>query len=102
MALATMASCWPVKRGVWEAGGVPLEMPVMSLGETLMRPTTMLFRNQAVLREHDILYPADRFDAARHRSRRGAAQATAGAARTVRSSRRCSRRSLRPIRTIRR
>lgn len=34
-----------VKRGVWEAGGWPLEFPVMSLGETLMRPTTMLFRN---------------------------------------------------------
>ena len=34
-----------VKRGVWEAGGYPFEFPVMSLGETLMRPTTMLFRN---------------------------------------------------------
>lgn len=34
-----------VKRGVVEAGGFPLEFPVMSLGETLMRPTTMLFRN---------------------------------------------------------
>jgi len=34
-----------VKRGVYEAGGFPLEFPVMSLGETLMRPTTMLFRN---------------------------------------------------------
>jgi L-arabonate dehydrase len=36
-----------VKRGVYEAGGFPLEFPVMSLGETLMRPTTMLFRNLA-------------------------------------------------------
>ncbi|REL38063.1 dihydroxy-acid dehydratase [Rhodohalobacter sp. SW132] len=36
-----------VKRGVVEAGGVPFEFPVMSLGETLMRPTTMLFRNLA-------------------------------------------------------
>lgn len=36
-----------VKRGVIEAGGFPLEFPVMSLGETLMRPTTMLFRNLA-------------------------------------------------------
>jgi dihydroxy-acid dehydratase len=35
-----------VKRGVWDEGGFPLEFPVMSLGETLMRPTTMLFRNQ--------------------------------------------------------
>src|SRR5262249_6881130 len=34
-----------VKYGVWEAGGVPLEFPVMSLGEDTMRPTTMLFRN---------------------------------------------------------
>ena len=36
-----------VKRGVLEAGGVPMEFPVMSLGETLMKPTTMLFRNLA-------------------------------------------------------
>ena len=36
-----------VKRGVIEAGGFPLEFPVTSLGETLMRPTTMLFRNLA-------------------------------------------------------
>ncbi|CAN5176515.1 IlvD/Edd family dehydratase [soil metagenome] len=34
-----------VKRGVWQAGGFPLEFPTMSLGETLMRPSTMLFRN---------------------------------------------------------
>ncbi len=34
-----------VKRGVWEAGGFPLEFPVMSLGETLIRPTAMLYRN---------------------------------------------------------
>ncbi len=34
-----------VKRGIWEVGGLPLEFPVMSLGETNMRPTTMLFRN---------------------------------------------------------
>ena len=36
-----------VKRGVWEAGGLPLEFPVMSLGETNLRPTAMLFRNLA-------------------------------------------------------
>ncbi|RRB07272.1 IlvD/Edd family dehydratase [Larkinella rosea] len=36
-----------VKRGVWEAGGFPLEFPVMSLGECQMKPTTMLFRNLA-------------------------------------------------------
>lgn len=34
-----------VKRGVWEAGGFPLEFPVMSLGETNIRPTSMLYRN---------------------------------------------------------
>lgn len=36
-----------VKRGILEAGGFPLEFPVMSLGETIMKPTTMLFRNLA-------------------------------------------------------
>jgi len=34
-----------VKRGVWAAGGLPLEFPTISLGEMFMRPTTMLFRN---------------------------------------------------------
>ncbi len=34
-----------VKRGVWQAGGFPVEFPVMSLGEPLLRPTAMLFRN---------------------------------------------------------
>ena len=34
-----------VKRGVWEAGGFPVEFPVMSLGETQMKPPAMLFRN---------------------------------------------------------
>jgi len=38
-----IAEC--VKRGVWEAGGFPLEFPVTSLGETNLRPTAMLFRN---------------------------------------------------------
>jgi dihydroxy-acid dehydratase len=36
-----------VKRGVYEAGGLPLEFPVFSLGETNLRPTAMLFRNLA-------------------------------------------------------
>lgn len=36
-----------VRRGVLEAGGFPVEFPVMSLGETLMKPTAMLFRNLA-------------------------------------------------------
>src|SRR5215813_2920167 len=34
-----------VKRGVWQAGGFPLEFPTMSLGESLIRPTAMLYRN---------------------------------------------------------
>jgi dihydroxyacid dehydratase/phosphogluconate dehydratase len=34
-----------VKRGVWEAGGVPFEFPTISLGEPLMRPTAMVYRN---------------------------------------------------------
>ena len=38
-----------VKRGVWEAGGLPFEFPVMSLGETSVRPTAMLFRNLAAM-----------------------------------------------------
>src|SRR5205809_222654 len=38
-----------VKRGIWEVGGVPLEMPVPSLGETQMRPTAMLYRNLAAM-----------------------------------------------------
>ncbi|MBE7173037.1 MAG: dihydroxy-acid dehydratase [Williamsia sp.] len=38
-----------VKKGVMEAGGFPLEFPVTSLGETIMRPTTMLFRNLAAM-----------------------------------------------------
>ena len=38
-----------VKRGVWESGGVPLELPVPSLGETLLRPTAMFFRDLAAM-----------------------------------------------------
>jgi dihydroxy-acid dehydratase len=38
-----------VKAGIWEEGGVPLEMPVMSIGETQVRPTAMLFRNLAAM-----------------------------------------------------
>jgi L-arabonate dehydrase len=38
-----------VKRGIAEAGGFPMEFPVTSLGETIMRPTTMLFRNLAAM-----------------------------------------------------
>lgn len=38
-----------VARGVYEAGGFPVEFPVMSLGETLMRPNAMMFRNLAAM-----------------------------------------------------
>ncbi len=44
-----------VKRGVWEAGGVPLDLPVMSLGETLVRPTAMLWRNLAAMSAEELL-----------------------------------------------
>jgi dihydroxy-acid dehydratase len=38
-----------VSRGVYEAGGIPLNLPVVSLGETLVRPTAMLWRNMAAM-----------------------------------------------------
>ena len=38
-----------VKQGVWAAGGVPLNLPVVSLGETLVKPTAMLWRNMAAM-----------------------------------------------------
>jgi dihydroxy-acid dehydratase len=38
-----------VKQGVWEAGGVPMNLPVVSLGETLVKPTAMLWRNMAAM-----------------------------------------------------
>jgi len=44
-----------VKKGVIEAGGFPLEFPVTSLGETIMRPTTMLFRNLASMDTEETL-----------------------------------------------
>jgi dihydroxy-acid dehydratase len=50
-----------VKRGVWESGGFPLEFPVMSLGETPIRPTAMLFRNLASMDVEESIrgYPMD-------------------------------------------
>jgi dihydroxy-acid dehydratase len=44
-----------VKRGVWETGGVPLNLPVVSLGETLVRPTAMLWRNMAAMAAEEML-----------------------------------------------
>ena len=50
-----------VKRGVLEAGGFPLEFPVTSMGETLMRPTAMLFRNLGSMDTEESIraYPLD-------------------------------------------
>ncbi|WP_440106171.1 IlvD/Edd family dehydratase [Streptosporangium sp. H16] len=44
-----------VKRGIWEAGGVPMNLPVVSLGETLVRPTAMLWRNMAAMATEEML-----------------------------------------------
>jgi len=44
-----------VKQGVWEAGGVPMNLPVVSLGETLLRPTAMLWRNMAAMATEEML-----------------------------------------------
>ncbi len=44
-----------VKQGVWEAGGVPLNLPVLSLGETQVRPTAMLWRNLAAMATEEML-----------------------------------------------
>jgi dihydroxy-acid dehydratase len=43
-----------VKQGVYEAGGIPLNLPVMSLGETLVRPTAMLWRNLAAMQMEEM------------------------------------------------
>jgi len=44
-----------VKRGVWQAGGFPVEMPAMSLGEPFMKPTTMLYRNLLAMETEELL-----------------------------------------------
>ena len=44
-----------VKRGVWEAGGFPLEFAAMSLGEPVMRPTTMLYRNLLAMEVEELI-----------------------------------------------
>jgi dihydroxy-acid dehydratase len=50
-----------VKRGVWQAGGFPVEMPAMTLGETFQKPTTMLYRNLLAMEAEELLrsYPVD-------------------------------------------
>src|SRR3978361_1153483 len=44
-----------VKQGIYEAGGIPLNLPVVSLGETLGRPTAMLWRNMAAMATEEML-----------------------------------------------
>jgi dihydroxy-acid dehydratase len=44
-----------VKRGVWQAGGFPLEFPAMALGETLLRPTAMLYRNLLAMEAEELI-----------------------------------------------
>ncbi len=50
-----------VKRGVWQAGGFPVEIPVMSLSEMFMKPTTMLYRNLLAMEVEEVLrcHPVD-------------------------------------------
>ncbi len=50
-----------VKRGVWQAGGFPVEMPAMSLSEPMQKPTTMMYRNFLAMETEELLrsYPAD-------------------------------------------
>ncbi len=44
-----------VKNGIWEAGGVPLNLPMVSLGETLVRPTAMLWRNMVAMATEEMI-----------------------------------------------
>jgi dihydroxy-acid dehydratase len=50
-----------VKRGIWQAGGFPVEMPAFTLGETLQKPTTMMYRNLLAMETEELLrsYPVD-------------------------------------------
>jgi dihydroxy-acid dehydratase len=50
-----------IKRGVWEAGGFPVEIPALSLSENFQKPTTMLYRNLLAMEAEELLrsYPAD-------------------------------------------
>src|SRR5689334_22289262 len=50
-----------VKRGVWQAGGFPVEMPAISLAEVMQKPTTMMYRNLLAMETEELLrsYPAD-------------------------------------------
>ena len=50
-----------IKRGVWQAGGFPVEMPALSLSEPFQKPTTMLYRNFLAMETEELLrsYPVD-------------------------------------------
>ena len=50
-----------IKRGIWQAGGFPVEMPALSLAEPFQKPTTMLYRNLLAMEAEELLrsYPAD-------------------------------------------
>jgi dihydroxy-acid dehydratase len=50
-----------VKRGIWSAGGFPVELPAMSLSEPFQKPTTMLYRNLLAMETEELLrsYPID-------------------------------------------
>jgi dihydroxy-acid dehydratase len=50
-----------IKRGIWQAGGFPVEMPAISLSENFQKPTTMLYRNLLAIEAEELLrsYPAD-------------------------------------------
>ena len=50
-----------IKRGVWQAGGFPVEIPVMGLSETFMKPTSMYYRNFLAMEAEEVLrtYPID-------------------------------------------
>ena len=50
-----------VKRGIWQSGGFPMEIPVMTLGETYMKPSTMMYRNLLAMEAEEALrsYPVD-------------------------------------------
>jgi dihydroxy-acid dehydratase len=50
-----------VKRGVWKAGGFPVELPALSLGEVIVKPTTMMYRNMLAMEAEELLrqHPVD-------------------------------------------
>ena len=50
-----------IKRGVWQAGGFPVELPALSVGEVMVKPTTMLYRNFLAMETEELLrsHPVD-------------------------------------------